>query len=440
MRRIRKIFLTSALAASVCAVFIGGCAADGRDGLDGKDGKDVSIYEIYEAVKAETDNPDLTFAEFIKDYLSYDGVELEQALSLTATVNRSLLSAVSVVTTFDALGTAKGSGVIVGIGEDGAVYAVTNCHVVYYADSVYNPRSGSYRTTEYYGDSVLLYAYGLEYSDFAMNASIVATCKNYDLALLKIEAEDVKVDDLLVAEWNTEEQSAVGSAVYTIGNAEGEGLSATFGYISVDSEWISIDLENTTYDFSDDYTYRVMRTDLAINEGNSGGALFDKDGRIVGIVNAKTTSADGMGYALPASTSRRVIDNMLANAAGETQYGILQASLGITTSIYRVSREFNSDTGLTELNEVVQVASVDGGGKADGKLEEGDIVLAIKVVSSDGATERENLTVTREYNLTDAMLSVQAGDTVCLTVKRNGESEEQKYNFTFSSGEFSLYV
>lgn len=447
MKIIKKTLFAVALAATVCATALAGCAADGRDGLDGRDGKDVSIIEIYNVYKEKT-GEDISFKDFIREYLKYDSKELELMLGLRATVNQSLLSAVAVEAAFTtssgtALGTARGSGVVVGIEREeeeiSTVYVVTNSHVVYYAESSYNPYSNSYRTTSYYSDDVCVYAYGMEYPAYAMKATVVATCKNYDLALLKIDGSDLVTDDFTVAEWSTDEEVAVGSSVYTVGNAEGEGLSATFGYVSVDNEYIALDLEDTTYDESDDYTYRVMRTDLAINEGNSGGALFDTDGEIVGIINAKTTSADGMGYALPAATCRRVIANMMANDTGTTARGIKIADLGLETGIEASSRKYNEQEYVTDIYEVVTVYGVTDGGKADGSIEVGDIIKSMSVVSSDG-TVKEQMTVDREHNYYDVMLSVTAGDTVRLTVKRNGEAEYLTYNFTFSAGEFTVVV
>ena len=88
-----KLIIKTLAAAAVALSLAGAAALSGCTvslGEDGRDGQDVSIYEIWEATKAETGDPDLTFAEFISQYLSYDSSELGQMTSMQAAINRSL--------------------------------------------------------------------------------------------------------------------------------------------------------------------------------------------------------------------------------------------------------------------------------------------------------------------------------------------------------------
>lgn len=450
MKKISKILATVTLAAGIaCTAVFAGCNV--TLGSDGKDGQDVSIYEIYDATNAarkEQGLSELTFLEFIEEYLSYDGTQAEQMTSFQTAVNRSLLSGVSILTTFSVTSqvgwgqtTTKdsvyaGSGVIIDIDkEKGDMYVVTNCHVVYLASAA----------DDGFCDNISLYLYGSELyaedssrrDENAISAEIVAASKSFDIALLKVTGSDVvKNSAAVAAEWNQSESVYVGETVYTVGSPSGNAMSATVGIISKDSEYISIDLEDTS-STSDDFTYRVLRTDASINGGNSGGGLYNSQGKIVGIVNAKTvsTSVENMGYALPSSTSRRVVNNMLSNYTGSETHGINYAYLGVTVKAKDSSAYFNNTTNLVEIIEEVAVDSVQSDAKVYGSLQSGDVFKSIKVVDSQGNI-KEDMTVTRRYNISDAMLSVCAGDTVTVTVLRNGE--EKSFSFTYSASDFTL--
>lgn len=453
MKRISKTLACTALAAAVAGTMIfGGCAVMlGKDGADGKDGQDVSIYEIYDATNAareEAGLPTLTFLDFIAEYLNYTGDELEQATSLQSAINRSLLSAVSILTTFtipatrpymsDTEETYAGSGVIIDIDKEaGDMYVVTNGHVVYVSGA----------EGDGYCDDINLYLYGSEYASgdtesTAISASIVGVSLTYDIAVLKVEGSElVKNSHAVAAEWSDSETVFAGESVYAVGNPEGALLSVTTGIISRDSEYISIDMYDTLQT-TDDFTYRVLRTDAAINGGNSGGGLFNKNGQLVGIVNAKSIdeSIDNMGYALPAATVRRVVNNMInryEERGGET-HGIYRAKIGIDFQLVGSSAYFNSETNLTEIVDTVQVYSVSEG-LANGKLAEGDIIKNIKIVSSDG-TVKEDVAITRFYSVSDIMLSAYEDDTVTITVSRSGSASDLSFSMVITSSSLTLEV
>jgi serine protease Do len=371
----------------------------------------------------------MTFDEFLKDYLNYDDETLAQATSDQAIMNRSLLSSVSIISEFkeevvsySPFGSSQtrvqtasyaGSGVIIDIDkETGDMYVVTNCHVVYSSSGV----------NDKYCDNISLYFYGGEFIDTCkMTAEIVGATKNYDIAVLKVTASDVvKNSNAVAAEWSTDEETYVGQTVYAVGNPKGEKMSVTKGIVSRDTEYISIDLEGTSTT-ADDYNYRVMRTDTAINGGNSGGGLFNMDGKIVGIVNAKSVSddIDNMGYALPAATTRRVVQNILDNYDGTETHGLTRAYIGITTTIMSSTARYNTEKNVTEIFETVGVSVVEASSKFYRDISIGDIITHIQVKDADGNI-KEDLDVNRHHNTTDAMLSVRAGYTVTLTITRNG--------------------
>ncbi len=448
MKRIYKVFAAAALSAAMaCTVIFGGCTVS--LGSDGKDGQDVSIYEIYEATnaaRAEEGLPNLTFLDFITEYLNSTSEELEQATSLQTSINRSLLSAVSILTTFDVTSnrpypqeTYAGSGVIVDIDKEaGDMYVVTNAHVVYL----------SYGDGDRYCNDINLYLYGSEYSTgdteaTAISASIAGVSLTYDIAVLKVEGSDlVKNSEAVAAEWSTAEAVYAGETVYAVGNPEGSLLSVTTGIISRDSEYITLDMYDTAYNEDDDFTYRVLRTDAAINGGNSGGGLFDINGNLVGIVNAKSVdeAIDNMGYALPASTVRRVVENMIDRyeQTGQETHGVYRAMMGIDIQLTDSSAYLNNETNLVEISETVTIATVSGG-LASGNLKVGDVITNIKVTDANDNL-KEDVDITRFYSVGDVMLAAREGDTVTVTVRRSGSDGELSFPMTITSSSLTLEI
>lgn len=448
MKKITKAIASLAVCASLSLVALfGGCSFTARDGADGKNGQDVSIYEIYEATnaaRAEAGLSQLTFLEFIEEYLGYTSDETEQITSLQTTMNRSLLSSVSILTTFSTTTTVNnfygnktntekttyaGSGVIIDADtENGNLTVVTNCHVVY----------SSSADGDGYCDDISLYLYGGEYNEAnQIKAEIVGTAKNYDIAVLKVEGSDVvKNSAALVAEWYDGEEVYLGESVYAIGNPEGEAMSVTAGIVSKDSEYITIDISDTSV--AEEYSYRVLRTDAAINGGNSGGGLFNKDGKLIGIVNAKSVSedVDNMGYALPAATTKRVVQSILDRYDGVETHGVYRALIGVTSTVSYTSARYNTALNVTELFEQVVIQEVTPGSKFARYINVGDVFKHITVTSSSG-TVKEDLDANRSHNISDAMLSVRGGDTVTLVISRGGE--EMTFSATYTDNDLKFY-
>ncbi len=455
MKKLLTLFTAICLCSVVC---FSGCIS-GKDGVDGQDGSDVSIVEIWNevnAARAEDGLEELSFLDFVSEYLSYDSDELSQSASLKGTINRSLMSCVTILTNFNYTTTTNGgglwgatssityneiytgSGVIISVDKEaGDAYIVTNCHVVYSSSSdevfcndihLYLYGKEDY-TVSSNAVSSSYYTYEIEESDWGMTAELVAASITYDLALLKVEGSDtIKKSDVYAASFIDDDIIEVGDTVYAIGNAEGEGMGVTTGIISVDSEYIDLTLDDEN---SDERSYRVLRTDAAVNSGNSGGGLFNTDGQLVGIVNAKTgaSDVDNMGYAIPASTARRVIANMLENEGTvSASGGLYKGLLGITVQTDLVSSGLDSN-GVAYRTEAAVVYSIENDSMAYGKLQENDVIAHLTVTGADG-TVREDMDVTRVYLLTESMISVRKNDTVTLTVKRDGEYFDIDFTFT----------
>lgn len=437
-KRIKGIIAGIAVAAAVAssALF---CGCFGSGSKNGVNGKDLNIYDLYEAAKAESGNSSLTMDEFLRDYLSYTSSELEEATSIKAAVNRSLMSAVSIVANFRTglmqSSSGAGSGVIVDIDRDkGNMTVLTNCHVVY------NARAKNYGNQGYSTDiSVWLYGTESQYvsvnSRNAISASIIAASKTYDVALLKIENSDlVKSSKAIAANWTAEEDVYLGETVFAVGNANSDKISANVGYISRDVEQIKVDLgikADASLGISADpeeYSYNVIRTSAHIYGGNSGGGLFDINGELVGLVNARSSSSHddvssgsidiSVGYALTSSSTKRVVARMLADYSGTETHGVKRARHGIDVLVSDMYSTGLNDKGYAEIYEQVEVSSVAFGTPAFGKLKSGDIINNVKVIR--GGVTVENVQIKREHNFHDVMLAVNPGDTVEISATRNG--------------------
>ena len=170
-----------------------------------------------------------------------------------------------------------GSGVI--ISKDG--YIVTNNHVVSGATSL------KVTTTD-----------GTEY-----DASVVGKDSQTDLAVIKVDANNLQAATL-----GDSDILQVGDPAIAIGNPLGElGGTVTTGIISATDRQITID----------DETMTLLQTDAAINPGNSGGGLFNADGNLIGIVNAKesSTGIEGLGFAIPITPAQDIITELMQNGS-----------------------------------------------------------------------------------------------------------------------------
>ena len=271
--------------------------------------------------------------------------------------------------------TVLGSGVI--ISNDG--YIVTNNHVVEGANEI----------------SVTLN------NDETYDATIIGTDSKTDLALIKIEASNLAYSNLVDSD-----TLELGQEVVAIGNSLGKGTSSTNGIISALNREVTIN----------NYTMTLILTNAEVNSGNSGGGLFDMNGNLVGIVNAKimsqttsssSTSVEGMGYAIPANTVKKIVDELMNNG-----YVKDRATLGVKVITNNSYLEYYgySDTVGAVISEVVE-----NGPAYKAGLEAGDIIIAIN-----------NDTVESFTDLSKELDNYAVGDVVTVTVNRNNKLKEFK--------------
>lgn len=471
MKKFLLVLVSVCLAA---VIFICGCSTNGKDGRDGIDGQNVTIEEVYK--KYVDEYGEISYEEFLLKIFSYTNEELDELTGLKSRINKSLMSGVTILSRFGysmkggisilpssytVYNVYTGSGAILWLDKDaGDAYVVTNCHVIYddTADSVFC-------------NDIRLYLYGQDESgvnykviknqirdyssydiiddeNYCIKAEVIGASVNYDIALLKVSGSDVlKRSNAAVAEFSDDFDVTVGETVYTIGNASGEGMSSSSGIVSKDSEYITLTMssEEEEYLSNDDYiSYRVMRITAPINHGNSGGALYNLKGKIIGIVNAKDEDegVDNMGYALPGKSVNMLLglmyDNYKANGFKmKSGGGVDKALIGITTEISDSYSRFNENTAVAEVVHQVKVNDVSSN-PAKGKLEQGDYLKSAEILNSDGTVKLERFDITRDYYLREAMLSVRKGDKVKLTVERGGQTIDLE--LVFDSDKYFTHV
>ena len=269
---------------------------------------------------------------------------------------------------------ATGSGVI--ITKDG--YILTNNHVVSSSDSSYY-----YEVSEATKVTVSLYG-----SEEKYEAKIIGTDEQTDLAIIKIDAEN-----LTPAELGDSSSVKVGEFVLAIGNPLGLDTSVTSGIIS------ALERDITTEDGT---AYHVIQTDCAINSGNSGGALVNSKGQVIGINTLKLsgTGIEGVGFAIPINDTIDVFQQLIEHGK------VLRPYIGISGSNLSeaISQRYNLPVGVY----VEDIAENSGAANSD--LKKGDVITKI-----------DNQTITTMDELNSVKNKKEIGDTVTLTIYRTGE-------------------
>ncbi len=271
---------------------------------------------------------------------------------------------------------ATGSGII--ISEDG--YIVTNNHVIdsSTSSSYYAVSSANKITVKLYG------------SDEEIEATVIGTDEETDLAVIKIDRTD-----LTPAEYGDSTELRVGEFAMAIGNPIDLPSTVTTGIIS------AIDREVTT----DGRVYNVIQTDAAINSGNSGGALVNQYGQVIGINTLKLAGngVEGIGFAIPMSSARAIIDQLIEYKEVKRPF------IGIEyTSVSKQDIErYSLPSGLYVENVL------ENGPAKEAGIEKGDII-----------TKFEDHEVSSSTELNKYKNEHKIGDTVKITVYRQGEYKD----------------
>lgn len=258
-----------------------------------------------------------------------------------------------------------GSGVI--LSEDG--YIVTNNHVIEGANTI------TVKTRD-----------GKSY-----NAKLIGTDSSTDLAVIKIDATGLKPAVL-----GNSSELQVGDTAIAIGNPLGElGGTVTTGIVS------ALDREVTI----DNQTMHLLQANAAINPGNSGGGLFNDQGELIGIVNAKSSGSniEGLGFAIPIDRAKDVITSLIDNG-----YVKGRASLGVTLTTGTTNNPLSNESST----QVYIIEVQEGSAAAKAGLQAGDQIL--KVDDTD---------VEEIADVKTAVNSHKAGETMNITILRDNSTQ-----------------
>ena len=280
-------------------------------------------------------------------------------------------------------GESAGSGIIVGENDD-ELLIVTNQHVI--------------------SDATKL---SVQFVDGnTAEANLKGQDEDADIAVIAVEKKSLSgntADEIKVATLGDSDSLQVGEQIVAIGNAMGYGQSTTTGIISALGRGEELTKGK----------HELIQTDAAINPGNSGGALLNMKGELIGINEAKAGQVlsngmivEGMGYAIPISTVRPIIDELMNKETKKKASEKDQAYLGIGG--VDVTNEVSS---TYDIPEGIYVAQVDSGSAAENAgLERGDVI-----VKFDGQS------VSSMEELKDLMQYYEAGKTVDVVVKKQAE-------------------
>ncbi len=242
--------------------------------------------------------------------------------------------------------------------------------------------------------------------DAEYEATIVGYARDQDLAVLKVAAPRERLVPIRVG---TSADLQVGQKVYAIGNPFGLDFTLTTGIVSA--------LGRTIQGVSGATIFDVVQTDAAINPGNSGGPLLDSAGRLIGVntaIYSPSGASAGIGFAVPVDTVSRIVPELVAH--GRVIRPILGVDLDERLSAY-VTRRLGVEGVL-----IRGVAR--GGGAAEAGLEGTSVDRRGTVVPGDVVQEIDGKPVKSTSDLLGRLGSYRPGDTVTLTVWREGKTRK----------------
>jgi len=367
-------------AVALCCSLLGGAVGAGAMLLLRQPGEDA------QNPGAQKDPPNISqLQQGQRENTVIDIVEVDTGKLMTpaevyaANVNSTVGITTSITTNywgFQSTSAASGSGFI--ISADG--YILTNYHVIEDSDTI--------SVSLYNGDSY--------------DAVLIGADESNDIAVLKVDAQNLTPVVL-----GDSDNINVGDSVLAIGNPLGElTFTLTAGAISAKDREITL---------SGNTTMVLLQTDCAINSGNSGGALFNLYGEVIGVTNAKYSgssgsgaSIDNIGFAIPINRIRSIVESIIEKGYFSKPY------IGISIAdIPQELQQYGIPAGAA-----IQAIDEDGPAAAAG-LQKGDVITAVSGKAVTGTT------------LSGVVSAAGVGDKLVITVYRKGETKE----FTVTVGE-----
>lgn len=293
-----------------------------------------------------------------------------------------------------------GSGIIIGT-NDTELLIVTNNHVVEDTTSL---------TVQFCNDVSIEGAY------------IKGTDSDNDLAVVAVLLDNIDeetISSISIATLGESDELNIGETIIAIGNALGYGQSVTRGIISALDRVISLDSGDMT----------VIQTDAAINGGNSGGALLNLSGEVVGINVAKTsssasgTSVEGMGYAIPVSQVKDIIDELMNM---ETRHPVAESEKGYLGINYNNVIEVDNETSdMYRIPVGVYIR----------ELDKNSVLAEVGISEGSVITKINDKDIECWEDMTDELAYYRAGEKINITISYmgNGKYEEKVYQVTLKS-------
>ncbi len=286
-----------------------------------------------------------------------------------------------------------GSGIIIGQ-NDTELLIATNYHVIEDASSL-----------------SVSFSVGAE-DNTVVEAKIKGSDVSKDLAVVSISIDAIPqqvLSKIRIAVLGDSDALAVGQKAIAIGNALGYGQSVTAGIVSAVDRELTVDGTTQTY----------IQTDAAINFGNSGGALLDDKGQVIGINSAKAASsgAERMGYAIPINEAKPILEELMNRVPREKVESGEQGSLGIRAQNVSAQAQF-----LYDIPSGAYVTEVQAGSAADlAGIEPGDII-----------TEWDGVAIDSVETLAEQLGYYRSGETIEVryVTGRSGIYQEQAGSVT----------
>lgn len=400
----------------------------GKDGAPGKDGVNTEVALIaaeindhgelilHYADKSSVnlgvvvgkDGEDCTEPPVINDVdvsieITGDAESAAAAVAVAAPSVVSVLCNFTIPSFFGGIVVGSGSGVIYDLDkESGDALIITNYHVLY--------NSG------FIADKIGINIYGSPLSSQIIPATFVGGSMKEDIAVLRVQGSELLKNSIArPAVLASSEEIYPGDTAIAIGNARGKGISATYGKINVATEY----LDAIVCDGRTETTLRVIRIDAAVNKGNSGGGLFDSEGRLIGIVTRKNIEEDieNIVYTLPIDKVKAMADNIVDYCLDAEYITPYKPNLGITCQIMDSVAVPNEKNGLIDIVETIEIAEIAANGVAEGVCMVGDELISVHV-------GERIMQVTRLHHFVEAEWLLRPGETMYLKVLRDGAEIE----------------